>query len=897
MTDQGSKVVASLQAKTKTKLNYVCLVKSHEEDNRERRRYFCIARDRFFLVDDTEDLITGTSESFIQPEVHMFSTLVNFIFMGVASQEFQIVVKPEKEAERPIPLECAVLKELSTELQVYWKCWYACSEMRPPVFPQYGLQTKTNEAVVEDPYQTPPVGFEKKKQGEYFFFTPENCEKDPDQDGMYTRSDGLYITVLIEQLESVSTLTIRERIELQLLAERTAHDAGRIYEDDYYLQSSARYLKKMNLSGDLACWSAWKVVVQTVSREGTIGRDIVVIVLRRKYIPSFGESYQDIVVVVYGSEVDRKAIPGADAQLQQHFVTEPDANPEENNVAAIAEWVADSMSPENRVFQFDETLVLRKARMLQYNEDAMLWFKNHYRFVPAQQELAMVFYKSIITLLIKAGQPVNTDALPTCRVVDDPFTIVSELNQQGLDAGLTANTDPLLQEEWDRKVSRYLAFCCDGGLYSNQIGVMEIVEAEKHVDTSKPERIHTKQRLRKILDYFIHLCPVRELYKNTPISQKVEEVKTSKIYFNERVTCKLLKLMYIQNCCDRDGPHVYLELLCNMLLQTASVAALCVICDELARLCEDPDKRALVQAKDDVSSHMVTLLQEHEDEDDLILRVGRALANLTVGAPFRLKKNMLSEGLVGHVMPHLRKKDRNLTHTLLVVLTHCTSTATAGEINPRRQLVEVMSREMALIPQLVKLLRISLLEDPVKDEQVYIMVVVLLWNLSATMANRHVIADSGGVTALVNLMSKLRSEAVLEKIAGCLMILSASNNATKMQVGKLGGTELLTVLLSKCAAKPGIMRNVVTALYVLSSNIGNIQAMKAHGILVALERPQFTLSVTEKMLAEESTAQEHGEDEHKTHEMAELVSLLIDRMSEKIVMEGAKAGSKPKSRH
>jgi len=79
----------------------------------------------------------------------------------------------------------------------------------------------------------------------------------------------------------------------------------RRYEDHYFIPDQGVYEKTMNIVGDQAEWTCYRIHVYTRHREiGVMG-------VRRRFLPPLLDTYQDMIFVLYG-------------KVSSKLVTEPD---------------------------------------------------------------------------------------------------------------------------------------------------------------------------------------------------------------------------------------------------------------------------------------------------------------------------------------------------------------------------------------------------------------------------------------------------------------------------------------------------------------------------------------------------------------------------------------------
>ena len=97
-------------------------------------------------------------------------------------------------------------------------------------------------------------------------------------------------------------------------------------KEKYFIIDSDIYFKKHNLTGDIASWSGWQIIVRDQQR------DYVFIHLRRSYIPPIMDSFVDIAVIFIG--------PKNPIQM-----TEVPQFPTSQDTIRLAQQICDSVHP------------------------------------------------------------------------------------------------------------------------------------------------------------------------------------------------------------------------------------------------------------------------------------------------------------------------------------------------------------------------------------------------------------------------------------------------------------------------------------------------------------------------------------------------------------------------
>lgn len=82
---------------------------------------------------------------------------------------------------------------------------------------------------------------------------------------------------------------------------------------DYFITLSSTHNRKLNLVGDKSSWLAYKMSVLTPERE------IGVICLRRKFIPPYFDTFQDIVFIMMGAAGQHRGTGRGSERDEEHL--------------------------------------------------------------------------------------------------------------------------------------------------------------------------------------------------------------------------------------------------------------------------------------------------------------------------------------------------------------------------------------------------------------------------------------------------------------------------------------------------------------------------------------------------------------------------------------------------
>eukprot|EP00003_Mantamonas_plastica_P002224 TRINITY_DN1166_c0_g1_i7.p1 TRINITY_DN1166_c0_g1~~TRINITY_DN1166_c0_g1_i7.p1 ORF type:complete len:434 (+),score=142.92 TRINITY_DN1166_c0_g1_i7:213-1514(+) len=358
------------------------------------------------------------------------------------------------------------------------------------------------------------------------------------------------VNVQISDPTPVAHLSRREKMDLRLLAERIArskvegaNEYGFVYSDDYR--------KKMNLTGDPASWKCYAVHLKQVTQisgddefigsssssssssrkatsKVTMVRDVGIIIARRKYVPPFGDVSQDFIFTRMG--------PWKNAR--QPIL----------NFMLPLERMVDCLAPLNQNYFYDNMVIQCKLDSLMCDEESFTWYQTQLKMVPDIISACRTFLKSIANVLEEEGvEDISSEDLePDMQTFNDPFEVRDDINFEGVKGGEHADDDA--KEAWNRKVSRYLGFCIDGGLHSelrfNDLFALLVKE--------EPASVESVKMVHQLFDYFLYLRPdgkKKKFDSSVSLWQKLQTVikgTTSKFAMNERVCIRLMELGYLQ---------------------------------------------------------------------------------------------------------------------------------------------------------------------------------------------------------------------------------------------------------------------------------------------------------------------------------------------------------------
>jgi len=266
-----------------------------------------------------------------------------------------------------------------------------------------------------------------------------------------------------------------------------------------YVLRNQVYLKKMNLSNDMAAWIGWELLLRTQNYT------TAVVLLRRQYVPPLMDTVQDFAVVLKcPSNV-----------IFEKWVTDEDLLHETHMMADTL-----GVQAQNTILYPD--LIQAKLDALLYDEEGYAWIRSRLRLRPdganRLEKCSSIFVKGVLKILRDEGvlshpeiwEEICHRVMPLCEDRSeqdvDPLTIVQK-NLYGPAEGLVwrsteEDEDTLVAlTAWQGRVAQFLAYCVDGGLMGAKFTLADIVTCLTNDQVSEV----AAKKLEDILAFLLHL--------------------------------------------------------------------------------------------------------------------------------------------------------------------------------------------------------------------------------------------------------------------------------------------------------------------------------------------------------------------------------------------------------
>eukprot|EP00747_Dinoflagellata_sp_TGD_P098218 gnl/TRDRNA2_/TRDRNA2_167378_c0_seq2.p1 gnl/TRDRNA2_/TRDRNA2_167378_c0~~gnl/TRDRNA2_/TRDRNA2_167378_c0_seq2.p1 ORF type:complete len:939 (+),score=174.64 gnl/TRDRNA2_/TRDRNA2_167378_c0_seq2:112-2928(+) len=470
---------------------------------------------------------------------------------------------------------------------------------------------------------------------------------------------GVRITVHVHDPVSIMELERMGQDDIRTLA--TEYKQALIENlDQFYVMVNSAYMKRMNRTNDIASTDGWEIFVR--AKEYLIA----CILLRREYIPPLCDTSQDIAILLRCP-----AVPGITYETCEVLIDE-------------CRFIADSVAPVPSGNEVYREIIQAKLDALQFNEEAYRWLEGHLKLTPTHKRpAALKFVKSIVKILDGDGLLWDKDLIdqfgdeiPTLHA---PLLVAQEMlsDASGLIAG---SCDSQMEagerrNAWFARISRYLAYCLDGGLIGDRFTLSTVVQS---VGKGSYE---TDKMLKLVVEFLLHLRERGDWNRSfagarLPLAQLLQDPEEfAKYTFNERVMRVLLMENYIQNEWRKrsnSSGSSYEKLLASLLTsEYVGIGLRTLICRQILEQTnvtsagpEEKHIQVLVPA-------LVNVMQG--SNLSLTSCATAALVNLSCGKQ-STKTLLMSEGCMKICIRQLKVKDDDLTLYTLYLLVNLTKT-------------------------------------------------------------------------------------------------------------------------------------------------------------------------------------------------------------------------------
>eukprot|EP00002_Diphylleia_rotans_P032460 TRINITY_DN6820_c0_g2_i1.p1 TRINITY_DN6820_c0_g2~~TRINITY_DN6820_c0_g2_i1.p1 ORF type:complete len:815 (+),score=163.51 TRINITY_DN6820_c0_g2_i1:50-2494(+) len=790
MSVSEEKVRLVLEEICDTYIKYFTLVLILEDQTLGSKKYMCLCKRSFFLVDQNLKNRTQTYYGNIN-EIHVHAEHPELLAIHAREKPILYVKSP-------------VRFELMNFLQILWKTDYMTRFKRVGNFPlnrdKFTMPEKLQSHTTVEANIIPTPDTSVHSAGNYQFLLENeySCEGNLDAESEllryreeihnnYSKQDGQKLHVWVRLPQRVLSVSRRDAYTLQIIAENIAVEELGL-DSDYVILASRMYPKKGNVSGDLASWRCHQVHIRCKSH------DIGVIIARRKYIPPSADTSRDVCFILTGP---------------------PNRFQDTDELLGPLRTSVDSLTANQQSFYFDELLVKTRVEALSCDEETMSWFSNNLTIHPTFVNAVKALIKSIAFFLYNEKLEIDAEQMyPETPLFEDFFEIIVDI--EGDYQARTGDKSPAENRNWRRKVARYIAHCIDGGLVVS-LSIEDLVVCARQATTTQKglERVH------KLIDYLVYMKPKDDNFEfqGLPVKIANRNILLSST-MNERVVCRLLQLKYFERLLT--PLNLYHTFLILLLEKGGSLELMNAVCTQISFACANPENtKKIVDA-----GVLAPLMKLFEIRDDFILQSAtKVLVNITANMSTTRDALLREYKTIPLILPNISRRNAELATYCAKLIKNCihsdenrTLVASAGAIAP-----------------LLDLLRIGIIPNVPVDEALMTAVGSAIWNLAMETATALQLRNHGAVQILSELVKAVENENIIEKVAGGVMAIAAKSRESRSEFADVQILEPLMKFLLNSSSK-AVLKTVLGALFHLSKEPTNAKSMVRFGIHAGLNR-------------------------------------------------------------
>mmetsp|Transcript_23834 Transcript_23834/g.42204 ORF Transcript_23834/g.42204 Transcript_23834/m.42204 type:complete len:852 (+) Transcript_23834:5209-7764(+) len=355
-------------------------------------------------------------------------------------------------------------------------------------------------------------------------------------------------------------------------------------EADYWMELNEPYIKGCNLRQDISSWSGWWVKVKTGEET------IIVIFMRRKYIPPLMESSQDIMISMRSDKDPEKFIRmTADSVYSNQLLVNPYEKVIQAKVNALlmSEETASFLQsirphgfrPEQTIEKWAFVFLYSLAFNIKNNSsgDCVAEMEKVMKLLDVHRYIAEC----------KTGID-NTDFF---EFIKKPMNAANKLcdlyTLPETEGESEENAKEAEKAIWDSKVARYLGYCVDGGLLFSRLVLADITGA---VVSGAMNSIIAQDNIKQALNFMLNLridkkpCLISEL-PTVILAITTGTVDSSVVYvYNEKIMIAFMEQEYLQRELDFNGLSDKYYIFLNQLLRSGSIELKSAACREVIRI-------------------------------------------------------------------------------------------------------------------------------------------------------------------------------------------------------------------------------------------------------------------------------------------------------------------------
>jgi len=672
--EQQNAVYNALSKVVNSKLNFVSMIDLQIKGESEPC-FLCLGKHQFFLL---------TVEDFSEKDSVYYAHIDNVLLDKKRNVLVQITVTDDRNPEtQKFTVFAEDRDKLVASLKSAWKTdhMFRCNKVGQ--FPESEGRVADVGPIVTKKKEIPPIvmapqpHYARINQKDYSFFLPTSFRVDPSREGFYlqkAKGDVFEAELQFQILDSFQvedSQVLKEKEDIKFFCRSYALNLVPSRER-YWILLDQLYFKRMNLLGDKASWHGWETHIRTNSH------DIIVIFLRRKYIPPLMDYATDLMLVSWGPQFTQ-ATPSVDVENCG------------DALRRIVRDAADSIFIENSSNMIYKVIVQEKVNALLVDEETCAFYQHSLEINPKGFAFSCHFLLAILRVMQKAeGQWKKIHSFLSKKYKDvlrcednldgkEPSEIASRFEMSAFgshDKGDAA------ARVWREKVSRYLAYAVDGGILNSQLTLRDILI---FIQQNKGSEQNDLLKLRRIIEYLLYFRMPEADFEHRDLHSVVNKILTSTGYtYNERVMRILIESGYVRTELAAENANIYAKFLIDIITRNGLLSLKSAICRQIiAHQAEckatgnwdDSMKTAYKQ----IVKPMVGLYQSPIPH--IATLAAAALINLCSGNNKEVKQVIYLDGGATAAMQYLESRDEQLLQITLKMLSLLLS---SGIFDPKK---------------------------------------------------------------------------------------------------------------------------------------------------------------------------------------------------------------------
>lgn len=379
----------------------------------------------------------------------------------------------------------------------------------------------------------------------------------------FKNKDGATVKVIVHAVMTIDQLTALKRGHIRWVANE--YKTHLVRGEDHFVWRNTQVKKRANLSGDIAAWWSWELVLRTRTET------IICMLLRRQYIPPICNCAQDIAII-YSLPTDK--CPFATC-FKDMF-----------SQARLTAQTCRSIDSNFLVYKF---FVQAKLNALRFDDDGIDWCAAHLKLYPTLRDTAKMFLRRIMKMFVDDGLPdgdiLTADAASVLVTGDrqEQWADLPELEanwEANLQKGFGQYADEdraavqLASNMWLYRAAKYLTASLDGGLIGERFTLHRMLE-----NISMLQEGNAKIALR-MLGFMLHMRPKEwaKPFSEVHLQALLKSANFTNCTFNERVMKAFLDHNFLRKTFQRSQNVEYYSCLVRLLEQDVGVELKSFVC-------------------------------------------------------------------------------------------------------------------------------------------------------------------------------------------------------------------------------------------------------------------------------------------------------------------------------